>query len=138
MGFFAKLFGMEKYSFGEVLIKRTVVEEIAAFAKANYPKEFSAFLNGRIKDNKLVVEGIIYQNFQSSENSSVITANLPLLSGNIGTVHSHPGPRNLPSRADLQFFSKYGNVNLIIGRPYTAESIAAYDGSGRRIDFNIV
>ncbi len=138
MGFFARLLGFENYAFDEVFIRKEVILGIIKFAKSNYPKEFSAFLMGRIKSKKLIVEGVIYQNFQSSENSSVITTNLPVLSGRVGTVHSHPGPRNTPSKADIAFFSKYGSVNLIIGKPYTAETVAAYDGRGRRISFNII
>lgn len=138
MGMLGKLLGLEKYAFEEVQITREVIEEIIKFAKANSPNEFSAFLKGKIRSKKLIVEEIIYQNFKSSENSSVITANLPLISGCVGTVHSHPGPRNTPSRADLHFFSKYGTVNLIIGNPYRAETIAAYDAHGRRISFSIV
>lgn len=137
MGFLARLLGLEKYAFGRVWIKKKVIEDIINFAKANAPREFSAFLKGRIKDRNLLVDGVIYQNFHSSENSSVITTNLPVFSHRVGTVHSHPTPRNSPSRADLQFFSKYGSINLIIGKPYTAGSIAAYDGSGRRIAFNM-
>jgi len=138
MGFFTRLLGLEKYAFNEIFIRKEVVFDIIKFAKSNYPKEFSAFLRGRIKSRKLLVEGIIYQNFQSSENSSVITTNLPVLSGRVGTVHSHPGLRNIPSKADLAFFSKYGSINLIIGKPYATETIAAYDGGGRRISFNII
>ena len=53
-----------------------------------------------------------------------------------GTVHSHPGPNPRPSGADLNFFSKFGGVHIIIAYPFVEDSVRAYrsDGSVLRIE----
>jgi proteasome lid subunit RPN8/RPN11 len=62
----------------------------------------------------------------------------PMVTGTIGSVHSHPGNSALPSNADYQFFSKNGLVHFIIAEPYTEDSMVAYDIVGQPIEYRII
>ena len=55
----------------------------------------------------------------------------------VGSVHSHPGPSNQPSNADLSFFGKNGYFHMIICRPYSQATIQAYDAFGTPMTFTI-
>ena len=92
-------------------------------------------LKGAVKDKKLVIDSLIFQTYHASNNSTLLRFNLPVMSGSVGSVHSHPGAHNRPSNADLRFFNKHGFVHLIIANPYNRESIQAYDFYGNKIMF---
>ena len=47
------MFGLEKKKFSEVHIDHELIEEIIDIAKESYPNEFSAMLQGKIKDEFL-------------------------------------------------------------------------------------
>lgn len=126
-----------KPRYDEVVVLREVVSDIMEIAKSSYPKEFITLLSGEIKNNKLIVNGLVYQVFNPSKDSAFMHLNLPMISGVIGSVHSHPTPVNVPSKADLFFFNKRGYIHLIIGYPFRANNIAAYDSYGRKISFRI-
>lgn len=130
-----KILGLEKKRWSAVVVTKDVADILGEMARKNHPREFSAFLSGTITDGVLVVDGVLYQHFHSSEDSALITDNLPLLSGKIGSAHSHPGGSLRPSNADRIFFAKTGEVHAIIGEPYTARTIALYDSRGRSIPF---
>ncbi len=129
------MFGRHKVK--QILIKEEVIENIMSFAKLNHPKEFVAFLGGEVKDNSLIVTHLVYQHYSSSNKSAFAKINLPMVSGVVGTVHSHPGPSNQPSEEDLLFFGKMGMVHLIIKYPYNYEDIAAYDFDGNPVEYEI-
>ncbi len=129
---FEWLFGS---SWNLVVIQQEVIENLREFAKANHPREFSAFLGGEIQNKKLIVTRLLYQEFHSDQNSAIIKQNLPLLSGMIGTVHSHSSPNNSPSLTDLRGFSKHGQVHGILAYPYDEKSFALYDSRGKKVNF---
>jgi len=131
------LFGIDRFSFEKVIIEKAVMDDIIEFAKSNYPKEFVALLGGRIRNKKLFVDKIIYQHYFSSHVSAMMKMNLPILSDVVGSVHSHNGYNNIPSRADMNFFSKSGFFHIIIAYPFTIQTIAAYNVNGKRIEFSI-
>jgi proteasome lid subunit RPN8/RPN11 len=131
-----KLFDLDKHYFNEILIENDVVENIIDFATANHPREFLAFFHGIIKDDKLIIDGLEYNEFSSDEVSATPIFHFPDKSF-YGSVHSHPSGSSRPSRADLQFFRKTGIVNAIIGNPYTKEKIRFYDHDGREINVKI-
>lgn len=132
------IFRLPSYDFEEILILRAVIESIIAIAEDTYPKEFSAFLKGKIRKKKLVITELVYQPYYAGNFSTLIRADLPMLHETYGTVHSHPGPSNRPSDADLFFFSKHGIINLIICMPYAEQSIRAYDKEGNELGFRII
>ncbi len=133
----SKMLGNNK-KFEEVQIDRKVIDEIVKIAINADPKEYVALLSGKIKDNILKITGLIFLPFQASSTSAVMQVfMMPLSTDAVGSVHSHPGPSNRPSNADLTFFGKNGYFHMIICRPYSEFSIASYDAFGNPIPFVI-
>ena len=132
-----KVFEIERYDFERIIFEKDVIHNITELAKQTYPKEFIAFLEGRQKKRILRVYGLAYQEYFANEHSTLARINFPITSSIVGSVHSHPGPSNRPSRADLHFFSKRGMVHLIIKTPYTAEDIQAYDSRGNKVKYKV-
>ena len=120
-----------------IQIPRAVLELILHASRSAYPNEFGALIRGegtRIKE-LLLLPGTI----QGKRFASFHMNMLPIDSKAIGVVHSHPSGNNHPSAADLQMFSKYGNVNLIAGYPYmTVYDLAAYDSMGDIQEIEII
>jgi proteasome lid subunit RPN8/RPN11 len=123
--------------FSRVALDAGVLEDIIEFAKSNYPNEFLAILSGEISQDTLTINGLLYQHFFASRSSALTRLNLPMLSGAVGSVHSHPSSSTRPSRADLQFFAKTGVVHFIIGAPYREQDMACYDFEGNTRDFSV-
>jgi proteasome lid subunit RPN8/RPN11 len=132
-----KFFELDKYEHEKATIKREVIENIVEFARENHPREFLMFLEGKVKDKVLVIDALAYQEYVANNETAVARIDFPLGVKIIGSVHSHPGPSNKPSNADLRLFSKQGFVHLIIRYPYTEFDIAAYDRNGRLITFSV-
>lgn len=131
-----KLFDIDKLRFDSIHIEKDVIENIMLLAKENDPKEFLAFLDGKIENKRLNITGLIYQEYYASESSAAPIFHFPDKSF-YGSVHSHPGNSNRPSQADRQFFSKIGIINIIICRPYAIENIRFYNHEGEEIDVEI-
>ncbi|MGC9517634.1 MAG: Mov34/MPN/PAD-1 family protein [Methanomicrobiales archaeon] len=137
--FLSHIFGSDKNRFDEVLIDGEVIEEIINIARKSYPKEFVALLQGKIKNNKLKIDGLIFLPGSTSEEGAVMQIfMMPLTTDSVGSVHSHPGYNASPSTADLHFFAKKGLFHMIIAEPYTEESIMAYDAFGNVIDYRVI
>jgi len=132
-----KFFEIERYEFDRIIFEKDVIHNIIELAKQTYPKEFIAFLEGKQKKRILRIYGLAYQEYHANEHSTLSKINFPITSSIVGSAHSHPGPSNRPSRADLHFFSKRGMVHLIIRHPYDEQDIQAYDNKGNRIGFEV-
>ena len=132
-----RFFGLQNYEFTRVEIKREVIEAICEFAQEAHPKEFIMLLQGRAKEGVLQVNSLYYQEYFSNEDSAMPYIRLPIFGDIVGSVHSHPGPSNKPSSADLQFFAKHGMVHLIIRYPYQMGDIKAYSSSGLHLEFEV-
>ncbi|MDO8661032.1 MAG: Mov34/MPN/PAD-1 family protein [Candidatus Woesearchaeota archaeon] len=115
----------------KVSITKEALSDIIALAKANHPRESSAFLAGKISGKILRITHLLFQNFYSDNSSAWIEQRLPLLSDAVGSVHSHPSGSNSPSRADLEFFAKTGTVHIIVCFPYHLKNIRLYDINGK-------
>ncbi|MGV8141696.1 MAG: Mov34/MPN/PAD-1 family protein [Candidatus Woesearchaeota archaeon] len=135
-GLLENMFDLDKLRFNKVVIEKEVVENIILLSKQNHPKEFLAFLDGNIKNNRLTINGLLYQEYHASTESAAPIFHFPDKSF-YGSVHSHPGYSNRPSSADRQFFSKIGIVNIIICRPYDLKSIRFYNHEGEEINVEI-
>ena len=135
---FMKTSGIEEFTFHSVFIEREVIKTIREYAKKAHPNEFSAYLQGKVTNKVLYCRGIVYEHYHATETQTVISADLPLLSEVVGTVHSHPSFNNLPSAADKKTLFGMGLVNFIICQPYTFQRLAAYDSKGRPIDFTVI
>jgi proteasome lid subunit RPN8/RPN11 len=132
-----EFFELDRFSFEKVVIKRDVIENIVAFAKENHPREFLMFLEGKAKEKVLTIDALSFQEYVSNNETAVARIDFPIGTRIVGSVHSHPGPSNRPSNADLRLFSKQGMVHLIIRYPYTQFDIAAYDKNGKAMSFEI-
>ena len=128
-----KAFDLKKYDFDKIVIEKQVIDGILELAQMTYPKEFVAFLEGRQKKKELRVYALVYQEYFANKHSTLSRINFPITSSIVGSVHSHPGPSNRPSNADLIFFSRRGMIHLIIKHPYREQDIQAYDNKGNKI-----
>ena len=135
MNFLKKILNLDK-SFKEVIIDEEVISTIIEFAKTSYPKEFIAFLQGTIKEEKLLVTSLTYQHFYASEKSAFTQTTLPLISNIIGTIHSHP-LQSKPSKTDLKFFNKNYMIHMIISHPFNINTIKVYNKYGEEIKFRV-
>lgn len=125
--------------FQEIRMDREVVEEIIQIARESHPFEFAALLEGKVKKGVLKVDGLVFLPGETSNQGAVMkTFMMPLTTGTVGSVHSHPIPSAEPSTADLQFFAKNGLFHLIIAYPYTEDSILAYDTFGEMISYRLI
>jgi proteasome lid subunit RPN8/RPN11 len=116
-------------------IKRPLLEMLLAVSKESHPHEIVALLAGK----KNVAEELIVLPFEGGMTSAIIhTEMLPLGMKVIGTFHSHPSPNPVPSRADLEMFSRFGRYHIIVAYPYTTESWRCYDRYGNPVDAEVV
>jgi len=118
-----------------VMVTRALVRKIIEFAKSSYPNEFGAAITGKevLTDLELLYSSSVNRN-------SVIFSKYDSAGSRIsvdGFVHSHPSGAAIPSRADIRSFTMFV-TNLIIGYPFTEDSIAAYDRVGNRLEMEIV
>lgn len=131
----SKLLGNDK-EIKEVQIDRRVIDEIVKIAINADPKEYIALLSGKIDKSILKITGLIFLPFEASNTSAVMQVfMMPITNDAVGSVHSHPGPSNQPSNADLVFFGKNGYFHMIICRPYSEFSIQAYDTFGNPMSY---
>lgn len=121
-----------------VRISKKVISDIVSFAKANYPKEFFAYLEGKIEKEHIEITNIAYHPFESTENSVMTTFHLGTnTQGFIGSVHSHPNGANTPSIQDIRSFSKDGGIHIIISKPFEIENLKCFDYLGKEIEFTV-
>ncbi len=132
-----RLFDLDKITFEDILIRESVIGDIMDFAQENHPKEFVAFFHGIIRKKQLIIDALVYNEFSASENSAAPIFHFADKSF-YGSVHSHPGPSNRPSRADISFFHKTGIIHAIICRPYTRESVRFYTQNGEPVTIKTI
>jgi proteasome lid subunit RPN8/RPN11 len=132
-----RFFGLHNYEFTRLAVKREVIDAICEFAQEAHPKEFIMLLQGKATAGTMHVNSLYYQEYYANEDSAMPYIRLPIFSDIVGSVHSHPGPSNRPSRADIHFFAKHGMVHLIIKYPYQPRDIAAYSISGKMMEFDV-
>jgi proteasome lid subunit RPN8/RPN11 len=114
-----------------------LLEQIIEAAKRGHPNEFGALIHGDPVMDRL--EFVL----DSARGSDTFMFSLyNRYSGDYisadGSVHSHPSGAAIPSKADLSFFGKFPNVNIIIGYPYAMDSWAAYDRNGNRQKVDVI
>ena len=135
--FLTKLLGNDK-KIEEVQVDQKVIDEIVKIARNADPNEYVALLSGKREKQILKITGLIFLPYAASNTSAVMQIFMkPMTTTAVGSVHSHPGPSNMPSDADLQFFSQNGFFHMIICQPYTPYTIGSYDQAGNPIPFTI-
>ncbi len=115
-----------------MLIKTDVLEFILGVSENLYPREFSCQLRG---DKEIIEEAIVLPKTTYGRGFARTMMNMkPIDRSIIGSAHSHPGRDYRPSTQDIQYFSRYGDVHLILRYPYRSISdVAAYNREGDRI-----
>ncbi len=117
-------------------IKGSVIEDLLIGAKASYPKEFASLLGGNKKEE--IIEEFVVPQMETGINfADVNLLAVPFDETIIGSIHSHPNGRPVPSSADKRFFTRYF-INAIIGWPFKKENIKFYSANGKETEVNIV
>lgn len=117
-------------------IKKNVLHLICEIAKENYPNEFSGQLRA--------LDGVVHEltmlpGTRGGRMSALVNLwMMPIDYSVVGSVHSHPSGNVTPSGADREFFSKFGAVHIIIGKPYTLMTWQAYNYDGEPIMLEVV
>ncbi len=116
-------------------IKAETAESIIIASRNVYPHEFISMLGGRGRE----IDELVVLPAEFGEDFSTIRLDLaPFDKAIMGTVHSHPDSDNNPSDADLDVFARAGHVHIIIGHPYTLNTIKAFDSRGKTVALKII
>lgn len=119
-----------------IRIKRELIGTIIGASRNVHPDEFIGLLRKNRKGEVAML--LLIPNSTFGKGFSTIRGDmLPMNLGQCGSVHSHPSNDARPSNRDLAFFQK-GEINIIIGYPYTEETVRVYDSNGNRIEFEII
>ncbi|MBD3207058.1 peptidase [Candidatus Bathyarchaeota archaeon] len=102
-------------------------------AKNNHPNEIILLLRGKKAKDIITINDFLIPPMGIGGNGfASFPANmLPIDFSIVGTLHSHPSGRLSPSTRDLH--NMYGRVMVIIGLPYTTNSVSAFRKSGERL-----
>lgn len=117
-------------------IHKEVLNLILHSSRSSHPNEFAGILRA---EEKRVTEVLVLPGTFSSDRSVLLRLNmLPISSRACGSVHSHTSTNIRPSRADLNFFNKLGEVHVIVTPPYDETSWKAYNSRGSEISLEVV
>lgn len=118
----------------KIIIPKDVINTLNEYAAAAHPKEFFAFLKGKVDNGKTIVEQVYYHPILSTDKSVSILPSLETHQhGIVGTAHSHPNSNLRPSKADLLVFSKFP-INLILD----SQKFRAYDNYGKEVHYTLI
>ncbi len=116
-------------------IKKSTLEFVLEASRNTYPDEFLGLLRA---EDDVIKEVLVIPGTESDKHSATLKKNMvPLDSGVVGTIHSHP-VKSGPSAADLEFFRTGGEVHLIVFPPFNSESVRAYSPAGKEISLRVV
>ncbi len=132
-----KLFG-KKQKIDYILITEQTLLDVCHLAGETHPLEFFCFLEGKIENNKIILDGMIFQPYYASNDSAMPKIDLPTYNRVLGSLHSHPSKSNSPSTADKRFFHKTGIVHGIIKYPYRPDDLSMFDINGHRLAFKVL
>jgi proteasome lid subunit RPN8/RPN11 len=118
-------------------ITRKCLSLIFESSKSNYPQEFGALLR---VDKNTIIEVILLPGTISGDSHAIFHLHmLPVDYSVVGTVHSHPSSIARPSDADLDLFSHFGRIHIIVGvSPFGDVTWKAYDYMGHMVSMEII
>lgn len=117
-------------------ITKKVLEMMLAASKDSHPKEFACVLRA---EEGIITELLLVPGTLSGERTAIFRLHmLPIDFSIVGSAHSHPSPNAIPSRADLELFSRFGPIHIILGYPYNMRSWRAYDRDGGEIKLEVL
>ena len=105
-------------------------------SKDSHPREFACMLRA---EDGVITELILVPGTISGQKSAILRLHMMPIDFSIaGSAHSHPTPNAIPSEADLNLFSRSGQVHIIVGYPYDMKSWKSYDRNGQEMKLDIV
>ena len=115
-----------------------LLENAQELAKNNHPHEIILLLRGEKVDNNLIINDFLLppMGVGGTGFASFPAHMLPIDFSIIGTLHSHPSGKLRPSIRDMH--NMYGRIMVIIGPPYSKNSVNAFKKSGERIDIEVI
>src|SRR5512136_698113 len=121
-------------------ITRKCLTMIFESSKSNYPQEFGALLRVDRVEKTTIIEVILLPGTISGDSHAIFHMHmLPIDYSVVGTVHSHPSSIARPSDADLDLFSHFGRIHIIVGvSPFGDVTWKAYDYMGHMISMEII
>jgi proteasome lid subunit RPN8/RPN11 len=121
-------------------ITRKCLSLIFESSKSNYPQEFGALLRVDRMDKNTIIEVILLPGTISGDSHAIFHLHmLPVDYSVVGTVHSHPSSIARPSDADLDLFSHFGRIHIIVGvSPFGDVTWKAYDYMGHMVSMEII
>ncbi|HOO04182.1 MAG TPA: Mov34/MPN/PAD-1 family protein [Methanomassiliicoccales archaeon] len=117
-------------------IDRALMRMVNEAARDSLPNEFAAML--REEDGVVQELVLLPGTLQGKDSATLMLHMMPIDYSIVGTVHSHPGYSNRPSRQDLELFRRSGYVHVITCMPFDEGSWRAYDGAGRPLRLPVV
>ena len=120
-------------------IKRRCLDLIIESSKSVYPNEFGGLLSVDEKEKDTITELVLLPGTVQGEAHAIFKLHMmPVDFRIVGTVHSHPSPYPVPSKADLALFGKHGRIHIIIASPFNYSSWKAYDYNGNDVNIEVV
>jgi proteasome lid subunit RPN8/RPN11 len=121
-------------------ITRKCLNLIFESSKSNYPQEFGALLRVDRVDKNKIIEVILLPGTISGDSHAIFHLHmLPVDYSVVGTIHSHPSSIARPSDADLDLFSHFGRIHIIVGvSPFGDVTWKAYDYMGYMVSMEII
>ncbi len=120
-------------------IKRGLLEmarEAAAATDADSPAEFACLLEV-IGDT--VTELVLLPGTVAGDEHAIFNLWMAPVDASVrGSLHSHPDEHPYPSDADFELFDKYGEIHLILCRPYGPGDWRAYAHDGTPVHLEVV
>jgi len=116
-------------------IKKDLLGDIFVSVREMFPNEFMCFV-GSSNSNNIIDEIVLFPTYNSTNSTSINLNNIPLDSGIIGSLHSHPSSYLTPSKADLKFFLRY-EINIIFG-VNNENNYKIFDKFGKEIELEVI
>jgi proteasome lid subunit RPN8/RPN11 len=121
-------------------ITKQCLDLIFESSKSNYPQEFGALLRVDRVQKHTIIEVVLLPGTISGDSHAIFRLYmLPVDYSIVGTVHSHPSAIARPSDADLDLFSHFGRIHIIVGvSAFGNVSWKAYNYQGSPVSLEVI
>jgi len=121
-------------------ITQKCLDLIFESSKSNFPQEFGALLRVDRVNKNTIIEVVLLPGTISGDSHAIFHLHmLPVDFSVVGTVHSHPSSIARPSEADLDLFSHFGRIHIIVGvTAFGGVAWRAYDYKGNEVSVEII
>jgi proteasome lid subunit RPN8/RPN11 len=129
-----------KYTPVQWKIIQKCLDLIFESSKSSFPQEFGALLRVDRVNKNTIIEVVLLPGTISGDSHAIFHLHmLPVDFSVVGTVHSHPSSIARPSEADLDLFSHFGRIHIIVGvTPFGGVSWKTYDYAGNEVSVEII